>query len=379
MAFRGVKVLELAGLAPSPFAGMVLSDFGAKVIRVDRCNPLNPDSLARGKKSIALDIRATKGQTIFKKMCKKADVLIEPFRPGVMERLNLGPETILKENPGIIYCRMSGYGQEGSNRNLAGHDINYIASSGVLDMLRIDGEKPFFPANLLADFAGGGLIAAFGIAAALFERSNSGKGQVLDINLTHGSAYASSFMFMYRHLFPNSPGCNMLDGGSPFYDTYKTKDGKYIAVGAIEPKFYAQFLKGLKLNVNDLPHQMDMDKWGDLRKIFTDSISQLSLEEIEQSYANSKADCCVTPVLSREEAAKLPHNVTSKTFFKDDSGKVVPNPAPKFSRTPATIKSTSQPQVGQNSREVLEESGFSKDEIDHFVSSGIVLCSKSKL
>ncbi|PIK62166.1 putative alpha-methylacyl-CoA racemase isoform X1 [Apostichopus japonicus] len=250
MALRGIKVIELAGLAPAPYAGLILSDFGARVIRVDRTNQLMAvDRLCRGKQSIALNWKQPEGLGVLKKLCVSADVLIEPFRPGVMEKMGLGPESIMKENPGLIYARMTGFGQSGPFSKMAGHDINYIATSGVLSQFGRKGETPHAPINLMGDFAGGGMVCALGICMALFERSRSGKGQIIDANMVEGSAYVAAWTFMARDIgvLGDEKGANLLDGGAYFYDTYRTLDGKYMAVGALEPQFYAKLLEGLKI------------------------------------------------------------------------------------------------------------------------------------
>ncbi|XP_069483196.1 alpha-methylacyl-CoA racemase isoform X2 [Ambystoma mexicanum] len=245
MALAGVRVLELAGLAPAPYCGMILADFGAHVIRVDKTrSPMNADTLARGKRSIALNLKSPAGVAVIKKLCEKSDVLIEPFRHGVMEKLGLGPEKLLQLNSKLIYARLTGYGQSGQYATAAGHDINFLAISGVLSKLGRRNEKPYAPLNLLADFAGGGLMCAMGIIMALYERTRSGQGQVIDASMVEGAAYVGSFLWKGQYLFSRPRGENILDGGAPFYETYKTSDGKFMAVGAIEPQFFKELLKG---------------------------------------------------------------------------------------------------------------------------------------
>ncbi|XP_076742731.1 alpha-methylacyl-CoA racemase isoform X2 [Maylandia zebra] len=246
MALAGVRVIELAGLAPAPFCGMILADFGAKVIRVDRTKvPTSLDTQARGKRSVAINLKTTEGIALLRKLCIKSDVVLEPYRKGVMEKLDLGPHELLKENPRLIYARLTGYGQSGSYATVAGHDINYTAMSGLLSRLGRSGEKPYAPLNLLADFGGGGLTCALGIVLALLERTKSGKGQIIDASMVEGAAYMGSFLWKSRSigLWNRSRGENMLDSGAPFYDTYQTSDGQFMAVGAIEPQFYKQLLK----------------------------------------------------------------------------------------------------------------------------------------
>jgi len=368
MALSGIRVLEFAGLAPAPMAGMILSDFGAAVTRIDRIVSSNQDSLCRGKRSISLNLKSPSAPSIVKSLVRNADVLIEPFRPGVMEKLNIGPEQLLQENPRLVFCRLSGFGQQGSNKDRAGHDINYLASSGVLSMLKWGNGKPTPPINILADFAGGGLTAAFGIVAALLERERSGHGQVIDSNLTEGGAYVSSFLYLYRSIFPNPPGKNPLDGGAPFYDTYETKDGKYIAVGALEPQFYANLLKGLAIDPDSLPHQMDMNQWPKLRSIFEETFLQSTRDEWAQVFCN--LDACVTPVLSREEAAS--QDTSSGSFFKDGNMNVAPIPAPRLLRTPATPKTSPQPEVGEHTKDVLLESGFTEEDIKRLIAEKVI-------
>ncbi|KAG8456742.1 hypothetical protein GDO86_002504 [Hymenochirus boettgeri] len=248
MALAGVRVLELAGLAPAPFCGMILADFGAKVIRVDKASSLTTiDTMARGKKSIAVNLKSSEGVGLIKKLCKKSDVLIEPYRHGVMENLGLGPDVLLEENPHLIYARLTGFGQSGKYSKSAGHDINYVSLSGLLSKLGDKSKNPSPPLNLLADFAGGGVMCALGIVMSLYERTRSGKGQVIDASMVEGAAYVGSFLWKSQKLglFSRPRGDNLLDGGSPFYCTYGTADGKYMAVGALESQFYAEFLKAV--------------------------------------------------------------------------------------------------------------------------------------
>uniref|UniRef100_A0A4X1TEG6 Alpha-methylacyl-CoA racemase n=1 Tax=Sus scrofa TaxID=9823 RepID=A0A4X1TEG6_PIG len=245
---QGVRVVELAGLAPAPFCGMVLADFGAQVVRVDRPgSPGDPSPLARGKRSLVVNLKRPQGPAVMRRLCALADVVLEPFRPGVMEKLQLGPETLLRENPKLIYARLSGFGQSGRFFQVAGHDINYLALSGVLSRIGRSGENPQPPMNLLADFGGGSLMCALGIMMALFERTRSGKGQIIDASMVEGTAYLSSFLWKTQltGLWDQPRGQNMLDGGAPFYTTYKTADGGFMAVGAIEQKFYELLVKGL--------------------------------------------------------------------------------------------------------------------------------------
>ncbi len=353
MALAGIRVLELAGLAPSPFAGMILADFGAKVIRIDRLGQLVADQLSRGKQSICLNLKSAEGVKVFKKMSRAADVLIEPFRPGVMEKMGLGPEILLKENPKLIYARMTGFGQSGSFMKRAGHDINYIGLSGVLSFFGRKGENPVPPVNIVGDFAGGGMPCALGILIALLERTRSGKGQVIDANMVQGSAYVSSFLWTTHNLglAGKERGTNMLDTGAHFYDTFKTSDGKYMAVGALEPQFYQQLLEGLGLSDSDLPPQLNRENWSSSKKIFAEIFASKTQEEWCRVFDD--VDACVTPILTAEEAAQHPHNRKLGTFFEADDGSMQPNPAPVLSRTPATLRTTKQTNVGNTNCSIV--------------------------
>ncbi|KAG0224819.1 hypothetical protein BGW41_004943 [Actinomortierella wolfii] len=351
----GIKVLEIAGLAPAPFAGMVLSDFGADVIRIDRStSSMNLDVLARNKRSVAINLKSPAGIETLIRLVEKADVIIEPFRPGVMERLGLGPDILLSKNPRLIYARMTGFGQQGHYAKMAGHDINYLAISGVLSTLGRDGDRPAFPINLLADFAGGGLMCALGILLALQERTRSGKGQVVDAAMIQGVNYLGSFVYnMHKAgaLFQTPRGTGQLDGGAPFYDTYKTKDGKWMAVGAIESEFYAQLLKGLGLDPvrDNLPEQTDTSAWPQMKELFTKLFAEKTQEEWVAIF--DLTDACVTPVL---DYYSMPQ----------------PAAAPNLSRTPARPVSAEQEaflDVGSHTSEVLLEAGFSKAEIQELV------------
>ncbi|XP_067887337.1 alpha-methylacyl-CoA racemase isoform X2 [Heterodontus francisci] len=245
MALAGIRVIELAGLAPSPLCGMILADFGAKVVRIDRTRRAMTDVLARGKRSVVLNLKKPEGVEVLKQLCNQSDVLIEPFRKGVMEKLGLGPEDVLGQNPKLIYARLTGFGQSGLYSRNAGHDINYVAVSGLLSKFGRKGENPYAPLNVVADFAGGGVMCAMGIILALYERMQSGKGQVIDASMVEGAAYCSSWLWKSEQLsiWNRQRGENLLDTGAPFYETYRTSDGKYMAVGALEPHFYDQLIE----------------------------------------------------------------------------------------------------------------------------------------
>ncbi|XP_060746571.1 alpha-methylacyl-CoA racemase isoform X2 [Tachysurus vachellii] len=379
MALAGVCVIELAGLAPAPFCGMILSDFGARVIRVDRTKvSMAMDSQARGKQSVALNLKSPQGVSVLKKLCLQSDVVLEPYRKGVMEKLGLGPEELLKENPRLIYARLTGYGQSGSYAKAAGHDINYLAMSGLLSMLGRSSEKPYAPLNLVADFAGGGLMCALGIVLALLERSKSGRGQIIDASMVEGAAYVGSFMWKSRSLgLWNRPrGENMLDSGAPFYDTYQTSDGKHVAVGAIEPQFYDQLIRGLGLDAASLPPQMSISDWPELRQTFHRVFAQKTQAEWSRIFDGT--DACVTPVLPLDEAGSHPHNRERGSFLKDAQGEISPRPAPVLSRTPAQPCLFRDPVVGENTRSVMEEYGFDPAHIEQLLSAGVVECNETK-
>lgn len=382
-ALAGIRVLEFAGLAPCPFAGMILADFGAVVTRIDRVKTLSfigVDPLARGKKSICIDLKNPRGKEIVRKLCLKSDVLIEPFRPGVMETLGLGPEILLKDNPRLIYARLTGYGQTGTHSQRAGHDINYIALSGLLSKLGRKDEKPTPPINLLADFAGGGLTCVLGVLLALFERSKSGKGQVVDVSMVEGSAYIGSFIYKtlsgleFAWPNPKERGTNLLDTGAPFYDTYKTSDGKFMAVGALEPKFYKQFLKGLDLE-GKLPHQADLYQWPKAKEEIASIFSTKTQSDWCKIFEN--LDACVEPVLTTDEAPLHPHN-QERNAFSFSHGAYEPTPAPKLSRTPADCLPKPLPGTGEHTVEILQHTGYSQSDIQELIDEGVVECPNMK-
>lgn len=373
MALAGVRVIELAGLAPAPFCGMILSDFGAKVIRVDRTKAaMVIDTQGRGKQSVAINLKTDEGVSLLKKLCLKSDVVLEPYRKGVMEKLGLGPQELLKENPRLIYARLTGYGQSGPYALAAGHDINYLAISGLLSRLGRSQEKPYAPLNLVADFAGGGLTCALGIVLALLERTKSGKGQVVDASMVEGAAYVGSFVWKSNRIgmWTNPRGQNMLDSGAPFYDTYQTSDGKYMAVGAIESQFYKELLKGLDLESAELPHQMSFNDWPELRHIFTERFASKTQEEWAGIFDGT--DACVTPVLSFDEVSSHPHNQERGSFIQDSSGEESPRPAPVLCRTPAEPCLTPDPLIGEHTVEVLQEYGFTSVQIEHLLAAGVI-------
>lgn len=366
----GVRVVELASLAPGPFAATMLSDLGAEVLRVDRVAhlpaspPASPplDPLGRGRRSVAVDLKNPDGVDVVLRLAARADVLIEGFRPGVTERLGIGPSDCFAANPRLIYGRMTGYGQSGPLAQAAGHDIDYLAIAGALDPIGPSDGPPVPPINYVADFGGGGMLLVVGILAALHERSLSGRGQVVDASMTEGAGLMAAFVRGLRTtgLWPGPRGTNIFDGGAPFYGTYACSDGRFVAVGAVEPQFYAELLRGLGLRADDLPPQHDRDHWPATKARFAEIFATKSRDDWAKTFRNT--DACVTPVLTLEEAPKHPHNKARKSFV-DVSGTPQPAPAPRLSRTPGAIQGPA-PYVGQHTREALVDWGFPEEEID---------------
>ncbi|KAI9319710.1 alpha-methylacyl-CoA racemase [Dichotomocladium elegans] len=375
-----IVVLELGGLAPVPYAGMILADFGAKVIRVDRPGQGSSDVLVRNKRSVALDLKKPAALRALRQMIKKADVLLDPFRPGVLEKLGLDPQFLLEDNPRLIVARISGFGQKGSASAAAGHDINYLATAGILQMIGREGEAPIPPLNVLADFAGGGLICVMGILMSLIERERSGKGQIIDANLTSGSSYLSTFPFLMQKFgldFADKRGTNLLDGGAPFYRVYKTKDGRYMSVGALEPQFYAQLLKGMGLDPDRLPDQHDRNQWPAMSKLFAEVF--VTKTQAEWTHLFDGVDACCAPVLSFREPipGASPVIDPAKQWPRQA---LPPQPAPILSRTPAReVDYDSAIPIltpGEHTAEVLEQFGLTKDEVSALISSGAAFKAK---
>jgi alpha-methylacyl-CoA racemase len=375
---QGVRVIEIASLAPAPFACMVLADLGADVIRVDRPtgavggvgSETTVDPLCRGRRSVALNLKDPAGIDVLLRLAETADVLIEGFRPGVTERLGFGPDVCLARNPGLVYGRMTGWGQEGPMAQMAGHDINYIAVAGALDPVGRAGERPLPPLNLVGDFGGGGMLLAVGVLAALYERSRSGRGQVVDAAMVDGAALLTSFIHGLRGqgLWQDSRGTNLLDGGAPFYDTYETADGLFMSVGALEPQFYAALLRGLGLDGEDLPGQLDRGGWPALRSRFTEVFKSRTRDEWTAVFDGT--DACVAPVLGMGEAAAHPH-ATARTAFVDVGGLAQPAPAPRFDRTPAATP-TAPVRPGEHTDATLTELGLTATEIAKLREQGTV-------
>jgi alpha-methylacyl-CoA racemase len=376
---KGFVVVELAGIGPAPFAGMMLADMGATVIRVDRREAADLglpgrspkfDVLGRGRQTIAVDLKSSAGIGIVKRLAAKADALIEGFRPGVIERLGLGPDVLLALNPKLVIGRMTGFGQSGPMADRAGHDINYISLTGALHAIGRAGQAPVPPLNLVGDFGGGGMLLAFGVVAALLEATRSGKGQVVDAAMVDGAAYLMAIIFGMRSAgqWQDQRGVNILDTGAPWYDVYETSDGKYIAVGAIEARFYAEFLVGLGIAGEELPKQHDRKRWPELRARFTAVIKAKTRDAWTEVFAGK--DACVTPVLSLDEAPADTH-MAARGVFQTADGVTAPMPAPRFSRT-AAVAGDGAHAPGADTQSVLADFGFSAAEIKDLSARGVV-------
>ncbi len=375
---NGIRVVEFAGLAPGPFCAMLLADLGADVIGVDRADTVGaggraeppPDPLRRSRRSIGIDLKRPEGVRVALRLTDTADVVIEGMRPGVAERLGIGPEECCDRNPRLVYGRMTGWGQDGPLAHRAGHDIDYLAVAGALEPIGRAGGAPVPPLNLVADFGGGGMLLAFGIVAALFERERSGRGQVIDAAMVDGSALLTSMLHGMRAagLWIDERGANLLDSGAPFYDVYETADGRYMAVGALESRFYRQLLTGLGLDGEDLPAQFDRDGWPRLRQRFAAVFRTRTREEWTLRFEG--IDACVAPVMAPGEAPGHAHNRERGTFV-EVAGMAQPAPAPRFGRTPASLPRPA-PHPGADTAEVLAELGFGDSEAAALRSCGAV-------
>jgi alpha-methylacyl-CoA racemase len=374
----GVRIVELAGIGPGPFAGMLLSDLGAEVLRVDRADKVDPsgfdranlDVLARGRRSVGVDLKHADGVATLLDLVEQADALIEGFRPGVMEKLGIGPDACLARNPRLVFGRMTGWGQEGPMASASGHDINYIALAGALAHFGRAGGKPTPPINLVGDFGGGGLLMALGIVCGLLEARTSGKGQVLDVAMVDGAATLMAFVWGMKAMGAHSEamGTNLLDTGAPFYDTYETADGKFISLGSLEAQFYAEMLERTGLADSGLPTQHDRAGWDAWRARFTELFKTKTRDEWDAILKGS--DACYAPVLTMSEAARDEHNVARGTFVEVD-GIPQPAPAPRFSRTPGVIQG---PPVwpGQHTDEALADWGVAKERIAALRATGAI-------
>jgi alpha-methylacyl-CoA racemase len=376
----GYRIIEIAGIGPGPFAAMLLADMGAEVVRVERAGAVRGplpegahyDVLLRGRRNVAIDLKHPDGVEALLSLVESADALVEGFRPGVMERLGVGPDECLARNPKLVFGRMTGWGQEGPYAPWAGHDINYISLAGALAHIGRAGEAPVPPLNMVGDFGGGGMFLAYGVVCALLEAQRSGQGQVVDTAMVDGAAVLMSMFWAFRSIGmhdENARGTNLLDTGAHFYDVYRCSDGEYISLGSIEPQFYAELLRLTGLEGDEqFARQMDKAEWPALKSRLAEVFAQKS--RAEWCEIMEATDVCFAPVLTMGEAARHPHNVERNTFI-DVAGTTQPAPAPRFSRT---VPEVSMPPAfaGAHTREVFSEWGVGADVIESWESSGAV-------
>ena len=380
----GVRVVELAGLGPAPFGAMVLADLGADVTTIDRADRAFGADLesakgmvyGRGRRSIAVDLKSPDGIDVVRRLTDAADVFVEGFRPGVAERLGLGPKDLQARNPGLVYARMTGWGREGPLAHKAGHDLNYVALAGPLAHIGRAGQAPAPPLNLLADFGGGGLLLALGVCAALVERASSGQGQVVDAAMVDGVALLSAALgaAYTGGYFTDERGTNLFDSGTPYYDCYETADGEWLSIAALEPAFYGDLLVGLGLADGEawpdgvVPDRDDESTFPLLRARFTEVVGSRPLDHWLEVFAD--LDACVAPVRTYSQAAADPH-LTARGTWLDVDGVVQPAPAPRFERTPTAIGRPPAP-AGHHTDEVLRDAGYTTDEIARLRASGAI-------
>jgi len=369
---QGIKIIEMAGIGPGPFCGMVLADLGAEIIRVDRASAAGTgsrqDPANRGKKSIAVDLKSAEGVEVVLKLVETADAIFEGFRPGVMERLGLGPDICAARNKKIVFGRMTGWGQYGPLSQAAGHDINYISITGALAAIGRPDSPPVPPLNLVGDFGGGGMLLALGLVSALLESKSSGKGQVIDAAMTDGSALLMSMFYSMKAsgAWNEEVGTNILDGGAHFYDSYECKDGKYISIGSIEPQFYAMLREVAELKDPIFDNQMSRKEWPEKKE----AITKIFLAKTRDEWCDlmEGTDICFAPVLSMWEAPNHPHNVARKTFIELE-GLSQPAPAPRFSRTEVEV--SSPPSIaGEHTDSILKDLGYDETEISSLKNQG---------
>ncbi len=373
---EGITIIEIAGLGPAPFAGMMLADHGAEVIRIERPggtqkNQLDTDVLARSRRIIEVDLKAPSGTEVVRALIRKADGLIEGFRPGVMERLSLGPSALLEINPKLVYGRMTGWGQDGPYVNMAGHDINYIALSGALYSLGRAGDKPTPPLNLVGDFGGGGMLLAFGMVSALLNAQTTGVGQVVDCAMVDGSGLLMSMMWseIARNQWQMERGKNIIDSGAHFYDSYETADGHYITIGAVEPQFYQQLLQLTGLDKDaSFDQQMNTSKWPELKDRLEDVFKSKTRDE--WCHILEYSDACFSPVLSMKEAPLHPHNQQRNNFITVNNV-TQPAPAPKYSKTPTRCP-TMPGSSAESPEELLQTFGYSDKQVAQLINSGVI-------
>ncbi|KGF70714.1 carnitine dehydratase [Hoeflea sp. BAL378] len=370
----GIRILEFAGIGPGPFCGMMLADQGAEVILIERPvrtrrGAANLDILNRSRKSIVLDLKQPASLEVVRRLARGADGLIEGFRPGVMERLGLGPDVLLAQNPRLVYGRMTGWGQTGPDAHLPGHDINYLALSGVLDALGRAGDKPTPAANLVADFGGGGMMLAFGMLAGILSAKSTGKGQVVDCAMTDGATLLSAMIWTMRSQgrWSGKRGENLLDTGAPCYDTYETSDGRYMAVGSLEPEFYAVFCARMGLSDHpDAQRQLDPAVWPRFKRTLAERFRTKTRDQWVEVFAG--ADACVTPVLAMDEVMDHPHNAARQPLIEVD-GVLQPAPAPRFMGSPPVRPRMPQTR-GEDAHAILAAAGFGPAEIAELQKSG---------
>jgi len=372
---QGIKIIELVGLGPGPYAGMMLADMGAEIIAIDRIKGgdtlgLKVDINRRGKKSLAIDLKTPEGKEIFLKLCESADALFEGFRPGVMEKMGLGPDTCLERNPKLVYGRMTGWGQDGPLSGAAGHDINYIALSGALYSMGSDDAPPTLPLNLVGDYGGGGMMLAFGLLCGIISAQKTGQGQVLDVSMVEGASSMMSLIYsmMASGMWAPQRGSNLLDGAAPFYDSYETRDGKYITIGSIELPFMKILIDKAELPEEWLDDHFNQAKWPERKK----HLSELFKTKDQHEWCDllEGSDACFAPVLPFWEAHKHPHNVARNSFI-DIDGVTQPAPVPRFNRTVPEV--TSGPvKPGQHSDDILSQIGLDSEEITELVKQNIV-------
>lgn len=371
---KGIKIIEMAGIGPGPYAGMLLADMGAEVIRIDRAAAqANPSEVtSRGKRSIVLDLKKSESVELVLTLLKSADALFEGFRPGVMEKLGLGPDICLQRNPRLVYGRMTGWGQDGPLSKTAGHDINYIAVTGALDAIGRADSGPVPPLNLVGDYGGGSMFLVTGMLAALLEAKNSGKGQVVDAAITDGviSLMAPTQAYLAGGTWEVQRQSNWLDGGSHFYDTYVCADGKYVSIGSIEPQFYALLAEKLELDLGEggYTHLFEKDKWPLYKKAISDRIRTKTRDE--WCGIMEGTDVCFAPVLNMNEATDYAHNTARKNYVEVD-GVQQSAPAPRFSRTPSTIQS-GPCAAGAQTSSILSDAGYSQQDIQALETAGVI-------
>ena len=372
-ALSGYKIIELAGIGPAPMGGMILADMGAEVIRIERPGAADPKVAepvsGRNKRSVVLDLKQPAGHAALMKLIEHADALIDPYRPGVCEKLGFGPDECLRLNPKLVFARMTGWGQTGPLAHSAGHDLNYIAITGALHAIGRRGERPVVPLNLIGDFGGGGMLLVTGILAALLEASNSGQGQVVDAAMVDGTAQLMWMMQGFQQIGAwnaEAREANLLDGAAHFYDTYECADGKYVAVGAIEPQFYVELLARAEISDPQFQAQHDSAQWPELKEKLAAVLKTKTRDEWDAIMAGS--DACFAPVLTMVEAPDYPAN-TERAVYSDIEGLIHPNPAPRFARTPSEIRHGTRP-LGADTVSVLQEMGISASDIAELLGSG---------